>query len=132
MRVTIRLNLPMDCSNERFSPIYHTEELIQKNILNAGELNSNACQETYDKLHKQRLSYRGKILRSLRPATVELSFAHSKELHGLRYARYRGVQKVMTQVLMTAIIQNLKKWAKLRSLQKYGLHLTYKIIEESI
>jgi transposase len=89
-------------------------------------------QETYDKLHEQRLSYRGKILKSVRPATVELSFAHSKELHGLRYARYRGVQKVMTQVLMTAIIQNLKKWAKLRSLQKNGLHLTYKIIEDSI
>ncbi|MDR0139572.1 transposase [Metabacillus idriensis] len=89
-------------------------------------------QETYDKLHEQRLSYRGKILKSVRPATVELSFAHSKELHGLRYARYRGVQKVMTQVLMTAIIQNLKKWAKLRSLQKIGLHLTYKIIEDSI
>jgi hypothetical protein len=26
--------------------------------------------------------------------TVELSIAHSKELYGLRYARYRGVQKV--------------------------------------
>ncbi|MCD7036742.1 transposase [Metabacillus sp. GX 13764] len=89
-------------------------------------------QETYDNLHKQRLSTRGKILRSVRPATVELSFAHSKELHGLRYARYRGVQKVKTQVLMTAIIQNLKKWAKLRSLQKIGLHLTYKIIEDSV
>ena len=62
----------------------------------------------------------------------ELSFAHSKELHGLRYARYRGVQKVETQVLMTAIIQNLKKWTKLRSLQKIGLHLTSHIIEDSI
>lgn len=89
-------------------------------------------QEVYDKLREQRLSVRGKILRSVRPATVELSFAHSKELHGLRYARYRGVQKVKTQVLMTAIIQNLKKWTKLRLLQKYGLHLTYKIIEDSI
>jgi transposase len=87
-------------------------------------------QDVYDKLHTQRLSYRGKILKSVRPATVELSFAHSKELHGLRYARYRGVQKVKVQVLMTAIIQNLKKCAKLRSLQKIGLHLTYKIINE--
>ena len=88
-------------------------------------------QEVYDKLHEQRLSYRGKILKLVRPATIELSFAHSKELHGLRYARYRGVSKVMTQVLMTAIIQNLKKWTKLRSLQNIGLHLTYKIIEDS-
>ncbi|KKB33885.1 Mobile element protein [Bacillus thermotolerans] len=89
-------------------------------------------QETYNELRQQRLSLRGKILRSVRPSTVELSFAHSKELHGLRYARYRGVQKVKTQVLMTAIIQNLKKWAKLRSLQKIGLHLTSHIIEDSI
>ncbi|OLN21138.1 hypothetical protein BTO30_16505, partial [Domibacillus antri] len=78
-----------------------------------------------------RLSPWGKILRSVRPATVELSFAHSKELHGLRYARYRGVQKVRVQVLMTAIIQNLKKWTKLRSLKQVGLHLTYQIIEET-
>nr|WP_203362940.1 transposase [Bacillus sp. REN10] len=76
------------------------------------------------------MSPRGKILRSVRPSTVERSFAHSKELHGLRYARYRGVQKVKTQVLMTAIIQNLKKWAKLRSLKQVGLHLTHQIIEE--
>ncbi len=88
-------------------------------------------QGTYDQLREQRLSYRGKILRSVRPSTVELSFAHSKELHGLRYARYRGVQKVKTQVLLTAIIQNLKKWTKLRSLKQIGLHLTYKIIEET-
>ncbi|PES65566.1 hypothetical protein CN505_29915 [Bacillus cereus] len=87
-------------------------------------------QETYDKLREQRLSIRGKILKSVRPATVELNFAHSKELHGLRYARYRGVQKVKAQVLMTAIIQNLKKWTKFRSLQQVDLHLTHQIIEE--
>ncbi|WP_107840352.1 transposase [Metasolibacillus meyeri] len=87
-------------------------------------------QPTYDQLREMRLSWRGKILRSVRPQTIELSFAQSKENHGLRYARYRGLQKVETQVLMTAIIQNLKKWAKLRSLQQVGLHLTYKIIEE--
>jgi transposase len=89
-------------------------------------------QKVYDQLREQRLSPRGKILRSVRPATVELSFAHSKELHGLRYARYRGVQKVKIQVLMTAIIQNLKKWAKLRSLKQVGLHLTHQIIEKTV
>ena len=89
-------------------------------------------QPIYNQLHEMRLSVRGKILRIVRPQTIELSFAHSKELHGLRYARYRGVQKVKTQVLMTAIIQNFKKWTKLRSLQNIGLHLTYKIIEENV
>ena len=87
-------------------------------------------QPTYDRLREMRLSSRGKILKLVRPQTIELSFAHSKEYHGLRYARYRGIPKVKTQVLMTAIIQNLKKWAKLRSLQQIGLHLTYQIIED--
>ncbi|MGP3609877.1 transposase, partial [Anoxybacteroides rupiense] len=41
------------------------------------------------------------------------SFAESKELHGLRFARYRGVRYVQIQVWITAMIQNLKKWAKL-------------------
>ncbi|WP_088037607.1 IS1182 family transposase [Gottfriedia acidiceleris] len=82
-------------------------------------------QPIYDKLREQRLSTRGKILKSVRPSTVELSFAQSKELHGLRYARYRGVQKVKRQVLMTAIIQNLIKWTKLLSLKEIGLHLIY-------
>ncbi|MEI4803795.1 transposase [Bacillus sp. NPDC077411] len=78
---------------------------------------------------EQRLSMRGKILRSVRPSTVELNFAHSKELHGLCYAPYCGVQKVKVQVLMTAIIQSLKKWTKLRSLKQVVLHLTHQIIE---
>lgn len=82
-------------------------------------------QEIYDKMREQRLSMRGKILRFVRPSTVELSFAQSKELHGLRYARYRGVQKVKRQVLLTAIIQNLKKWTKLCLLEHIGLSLTY-------
>ena len=32
--------------------------------------------------------------KTVRPQTIELSFAHSKEYHGLRYARYRGIPKV--------------------------------------
>jgi hypothetical protein len=82
-------------------------------------------QDVYDRMHSQRLSPRGKVLRSVRPSTVERSFAESKELHGFRFARYRGVQKVTIQVLMTAISQNLKKWAKLRSLRESGIDLSY-------
>lgn len=93
-------------------------------------LRINIHQETYNQLREHRLSDRGKILRFVRPSTVELSFAHSKELHGLRFARYRGVPKVKIQVLLTTIIQNLKKWTKLRSLKQYGLHLTYQIIDD--
>ena len=77
----------------------------------------------YDRLHSQRLSSRGK---ALQPATVERSFEENKELHGFRFARYRGVQKVTIQALMTAISQNLKKWAKLRSLPESSIGLGYR------
>ncbi len=82
-------------------------------------------QNVYDRLHSQRLSPRGKVLRSVRPSTVERSFAESKELHRFRFARYRGVQKVTIQVLMTAILQNLKKRTKLRLLRESGIDLSY-------
>ncbi|WP_274309279.1 transposase [Solibacillus daqui] len=88
-------------------------------------------QKTYDCLREMRLSWKGKVLRAVRPQTIELNFAHSKKYHGLCYARYRGIPKVKTQVLMIVLIQNLKKWAKLRSLKQVGLHLTYQIIEDS-
>ncbi|GIW50382.1 MAG: transposase [Anoxybacillus sp.] len=82
-------------------------------------------QEYYQKLKERRLSKRGKVLRLVRPATIERSFAESKELHGLRFARYRGVPYVQIQVWITAMIQNLKKWIKLRSLQLHGIDLSY-------
>lgn len=87
-------------------------------------------QDIYERMRKQRLSMRGRVLRSVRPSTMERSFAESKELHGLRFTRYRGVQQVQIQVWITAMIQNLKKWTKLRSLQQYGLYLTYQMEEK--
>lgn len=53
----------------------------------------------------------GKYLYRLRYQTVERSFADAKELHGLRYCRFRGKKKVEEQALMTAISQNIKKLA---------------------
>jgi hypothetical protein len=44
---------------------------------------------------------------------VERSFADAKQLHGYRYARFRGKNKVEEQCLMTALVQNIKKLAKL-------------------
>lgn len=60
----------------------------------------------------------GKYLRQKRRETVERSFADAKELHGLRYARYRGLKNVTEQCLMTAIAMNIKKMAR---------HLSYYI-----
>ncbi len=51
----------------------------------------------------------------MRKEKVERSFTDSKELHGLRYCRLRGREKVREQALLTAACQNMKKIA---------LHLT--------
>ncbi len=55
----------------------------------------------------------GKYLYRLRYQTIERSFADAKELHGLRYCRFRGRKRVQQQALMTATCQNLKKIANI-------------------
>ncbi len=44
----------------------------------------------------------------LRKWTIEGLFAEAKQFHGLRRTRYRGLQKVSIQALMTAMAQNIK------------------------
>lgn len=51
----------------------------------------------------------GKYLYRMRCQTIEAA----KELHGLRYCRFRGRQKVEQQTLMTASCQNIKKVANI-------------------
>ncbi|WP_248924449.1 IS1182 family transposase [Paenibacillus hamazuiensis] len=55
----------------------------------------------------------GKYLYRLRYQTIERSFADAKELHGLRYCRFRGRNKVQQQALLTALCQNIKKIANI-------------------
>jgi transposase len=57
------------------------------------------------------LSKNGKLLYKKRKETIERSFADSKQLHGLRYCRFRGREYVQEQALMTAACQNMKKIA---------------------
>jgi len=64
-----------------------------------------------DQVRLNRLSQSGKILYKFRKEKVERSFADSKELHGLRYCRLRGIQNASEQVLLTAACQNMKKIA---------------------
>lgn len=54
---------------------------------------------------------KGKSIYKRRKETIERSFADSKELHGLRYCRMRGLSKVSEQCLLTATVQNMKKIA---------------------
>ena len=68
-------------------------------------------EEHKEKVRLNRLSKSGKQLYKLRKEKVERSFADSKELHGLRYCRLRGLQNASEQVLLTAACQNMKKIA---------------------
>jgi len=58
-----------------------------------------------------RLTPWGKKIYKRRKETVERSFADAKQLHGHRYARMRGIDKVREQCLMAAACQNMKKIA---------------------
>lgn len=58
---------------------------------------------------------KGKWLYKRRKETIERSFADSKNLHGLRYARFRGIKKVSEQCLLTAAVQNMKKIVRVLS-----------------
>lgn len=58
---------------------------------------------------------KGKGIYKRRKETIERSFADSKNLHGLRYCRMRGLSKVSEQCLLTAACQNMKKIAKVLS-----------------
>ena len=57
------------------------------------------------------LSWWGKEFYKRRKKTIEHCFADAKELHGLRYVRYRDQAKVLEQCLLTVVAQNIKKMA---------------------
>lgn len=68
-------------------------------------------QDSVERVDQHRLSPSGKRLYQRRKETVERSFADAKQLHGHRYARYRGLRKVSGQCLLAAACQNMKKIA---------------------
>lgn len=62
----------------------------------------------------------GKKIYAKRKEKIERSFAESKELHGLRYCRMRGNERIFEQCLLTAAVQNMKRIANI--LWKKDLH----------
>lgn len=67
--------------------------------------------DSKERINLNRLKPEGKAIFARRKETVERSFADSKQLHGLRYARFRGLNRVKEQCLLTAACQNMKKIA---------------------
>lgn len=72
-------------------------------------------QEERQQINQNRLTEWGKKIYARRQETVERSFADAKQLHGHRYARFRGLSKVQAQCLLAAACQNMKKIARLRA-----------------
>lgn len=70
-------------------------------------------QEYKNEVNSHRYEDYGKAIYKRRKETVERSFADGKELHGHRYARFRGLMKVQAQCLLSAACQNMKKIALL-------------------
>jgi len=67
-------------------------------------------------INQNRLMPWGKKVYQRRCETVERSFADAKQLHGHRYARFRGISRVRAQCLLSAACQNMKKIARLRAM----------------
>ncbi len=74
-------------------------------------LTRHVWEEHKEKVRENRLSSSGKMLYKYRKEKIERSFADSKQLHGLRYCRLRGLHNAGEQVLLTAACQNMKKIA---------------------
>lgn len=68
-------------------------------------------QDARDRADAHRLTDWGKRVYKRRKETVERSFADAKQLHGHRYARFRGLTAVKIQCLLAAAAQNIKKIA---------------------
>lgn len=75
----------------------------------------------------KRLTQWGKRFYKRRKETVERSFADAKLLHGYRYARLRGLAKVMEQCLLAATAQNMKKIALLLARLFIGIKRHHRI-----
>lgn len=70
-------------------------------------------EDAKERVNARRLTPAGKKIYARRKETVERSFADAKQLHGHRYARLRGLKKVLEQCLLAAAAQNMKKIALL-------------------
>jgi transposase len=72
-------------------------------------------QELLDEVDAFTKTPAGHLLYYWRKQTIERSFADAKQLHGLRYARGRGLASMREQSFLTAAAQNIKKIAKATS-----------------
>lgn len=88
--------------------------LINRCTRNANKVKTitrHVWEDSKERINQHRLTDKGKVIYARRKETVERSFADAKQLHGYRYAQFRGRTKVQMQCLMVAAAQNMKKIA---------------------
>lgn len=98
------------CKNNRCINCQKREECLSAKQ-RVKSLRRHIWEDYKDIMHMFTKTDEGKAIYKRRKETIERSFADSKELHGLRYCRMRGLEKVREQCLLTAAVQNMKKIA---------------------
>lgn len=96
------------CKNDRCVNCPRREECLSAKQITKS-LTRHIWEDFKDEAYEFTHTEKGKHIYQRRKETIERSFADSKELHGLRYCRMRGLEKVMEQCLLTAAAQNMKK-----------------------
>ena len=71
--------------------------------------------EYMERVEEIRHSKGSKEIYALRSQTIERVFADAKELHGMRYTQYRGLEKVKMELTLKFACMNLKKLALWKS-----------------
>lgn len=64
-----------------------------------------------DELEHQRHTALNREIYKKRKQTIERIFADAKEKHGMRWTKYRGLEKVATHTMLTFATMNLRKLA---------------------
>ena len=98
------------CKNDRCEHCPRREECLSAKQ-KTKSLRRHVWEDFKDKAYEYTHTDFGKAVYKRRKETIERSFADSKELHGLRYCRLRGLAKAAEQCLLTAAAQNMKKIA---------------------
>jgi len=88
-------------------------------------LTRHVWQKAKERIDAHRLTAVGKKIYTRRKETVERSFADAKQLHGHRYARMRGLDKVKEQCLLAAACQNMKKIAQMKARKAFLSLITW-------
>lgn len=98
------------CRNDRCSNCPRKEECLSAKQ-KTKSIRRHIWEDFKDEAYNFTQTEEGKAIYARRKETIERSFADSKELHGLRYCRMRGIAKVEEQCLLTSAVQNMKKIA---------------------